>query len=153
MKPSVAPVTPARERDHVAVRVAVDSNVVDLVELACRTSEFIDAMEAMESPPRFEDLNPHQEVEVFACYWLLAMAPAWRSTLYTFSDLLYHEIAAAPRATSLLRIAADVLIREGQESQFRVPDPAQRPGSDQLASLGLKIRRRRPCCRCHWARM
>ena len=68
------------------VLVALDSNVVDLVEVACRSSARIDAMEAMEPPPHFEDLSPQQEVEVFACYWLLAMAPAWRSTLYTFSD-------------------------------------------------------------------
>jgi hypothetical protein len=50
----------------------------------------------MEPPPRFEDLSPQQEVEVFACYWLVAMAPAWRTTLYTFSDFLYDEVAGAP---------------------------------------------------------
>ena len=58
------------------VLVAVDSNVVDLFELACRSSAHIDATEAMEPPPHFEDLPSQQEVEVFACYWLLALAPA-----------------------------------------------------------------------------
>jgi hypothetical protein len=122
----------------VVVLVALDSNVVDLAELACRSSAHIDAMEAMEPPPSFEDLSPQQDVEVFASYWLLAMAPAWRSTLYTFSDFLYDEVAGAPHAGRLLRVAADVLVREWQGPEFRVPDPAKRPNSVELVSLGIK---------------
>jgi predicted nucleic acid-binding protein len=120
------------------VLVALDSNVVDFVEVACRSSAHIDAIEAMEPPPRFEGLAPQQEVEVFACYWLLAMAPAWRSTLYTFSDFLYDEVARAPHAGLLLRVAVDVLLREWQEPEFPVPDPAKRPNSAKLVSLGIK---------------
>lgn len=120
------------------VLVALDSNVVDLVEVACRSSAHIDAMEAMEPPSRFEDLSPRQEVEVFACYWLLAMAPAWRSTVYTFSAFLYEEVAGAPHAGLLLHVAADVLVRDLQEPEFRVPDPAKRPKPAQLVSLGIK---------------
>ena len=118
--------------------VALDSNVVDLVEFACRSSAHIDAMEAMEPPPHFDGLPPHQEVEVFACYWLLAMAPAWRSTLYTFADSLYDEVARAPHAGLLLRVAVDVLVRGWQEPEFRVPDPAKRPKAAELVSLGIK---------------
>ncbi len=118
--------------------VALDSNVVDLVELACDSSAHVDAMEAMEPPPRFEDLLAREEVEVFACYWLLAMAPAWRSTLYTFSDLLYDELERAPRSGALLHVAVEVLAREWQEPEYRVPDPAKRPEPKQLVSLGLK---------------
>jgi hypothetical protein len=120
------------------VLVALDSNVVDLVEVACRSSAHIDAMEAMEPPPRFEDLSPQQEVEVFACYWLLGMAPVWRSTCYTFSDFLYDEVAGAPHAGLLLRVAVDVLVRDWQEPEFRVPDPAKRPKSAELVSLGIE---------------
>jgi hypothetical protein len=119
------------------VLVALDSNVVDLIEVACRTSEHIDAMEAMEPPPHFEDLSTQPEVEVFACYWLLAMAPAWGSTLYTFSDFLYDEVAPAPHAGLLVRVAVDVLVRDWQEPEFRVPDPAKRPRSAELVSLGI----------------
>jgi hypothetical protein len=122
----------------VVVLVALDSNVVDLVEVACRSSARIDAMQAMEPPPHFEDLAPQQEVEVFACYWLLAMAPAWRSTLHTFSDFLYDEVVNAPHAGLLLRVAVDVLVREWQEPEFRAPDPAKRPKSAELVSLGIK---------------
>lgn len=100
-----------------AVLVAIDSNIVDLVEIACQSSAYRDAMEAMESPPPFRGLHPQKEVEVFACYWLLAMAPAWGSTLLTFSDLLYDELAHAPRADSLLRFASDVFAREWQEQE------------------------------------
>jgi hypothetical protein len=120
------------------VLVALDSNVVDLVEVACRSSARVDAMEAMEPPPQFEDLSPQLEVEAFACHWLLAMAPAWRSTLYTFSNVLYDEVANAPHAGLLLRVAIVVLVREWQEPEFRAPDPAKRPKSAELASLGIK---------------
>lgn len=120
------------------VLVALDSNVVDLVEVACRSSARVDAMEAMEPPPQFEDLSPQLEVEALACHWLLAMAPAWRSTLYTFSNVLYDEVANAPHAGLLLRVAIDVLVREWQEPEFRAPDPAKRPKSAELASLGIK---------------
>ena|SRR5918994_410390 len=120
------------------VLVALDSNVVDLVEVACRSSAHIDAMESMEPPPHFEGLSSQQEVEVFACYWLLAMAPAWGSTLYTFSDFLYGEVAGAPHAGRLLRVAVDVLVREWQEPEFRVPDPAKRPKSAELVSIGIQ---------------
>ena len=120
------------------VLVALDSNVVDLIEVACRSSAHIDAMEAMEPPPPFGELSRLQEIEVFACYWLLAMAPAWRSTLYTFSDVLYFEVADAPRANQLLRVAVDVLVRDTHEPEFRVPDPRKRPNSAELTSLGLK---------------
>jgi hypothetical protein len=114
------------------VLVALDSNVVDLVELACRSSAHIDVMEAMEPPPHFEDLSTQQEVEVLACYWLLAMAPAGGSTLYTFSDFLYDEVEGAPHAGALLRAAVDVLVRDWQEPEFRVPDPAKRPKPAEL---------------------
>lgn len=120
------------------VLVALDSNVVDLVEVACRSSAHSSAMEAMEPPPRFEELSPQQEAEVFACYWLLAMAPAWRSTIYTFSDLLYDEVARAPHAGQLLHVAIDVLVREWQEPELRVPTPATRPKAAELVSLGIK---------------
>src|SRR5918994_4291250 len=66
------------------------------------------------------------------------MAPAWRSTLYTFSDFLYDEVAGAPHPGLLLRVAVDVLVREWQEPEFRVPDPAKRPKSAELVSLGIK---------------
>ena len=118
--------------------VALDSNVVDLVEMACSTAAHIDAMEAMEPPPRFQQVPLRQEVEVFACYWLLALAPAWRSTVYTFSDLLYEELAAAPHSNSLLRVALDVLVREQQEPEHRVPDPLRRPATSELLILGLR---------------
>ncbi len=88
--------------------MALDSNIVDLVDAACQSVAHIDAMEAMESPPPFDDVPPHLEAEVFACYWLLALAPAWSSIIYTFSDTLYTEIAEAPSVRRLTRIALDV---------------------------------------------
>jgi hypothetical protein len=120
------------------VLVAVDSNVVDLIEEACRSSEHVSAMEAMEPPPRFSDMPPRQEAEVFACYWLLAMAPAWRSTGYTFSDALYEEVSRAARAGALIRIALDVLVREEQEPDYRRPDSARRPPTRDLRALGVR---------------
>jgi predicted nucleic acid-binding protein len=120
------------------VLVALDTNVVDLVEIACSEPGSVDAMEAMEPPPRFEGLAPPQEVEAFACYWLLAMAPVWRSTLYTFADLLYDELRGAPHGHELLRIALDVLVRDEQEVDYRQPDPSLRPTVAEVMTLGLK---------------
>ena len=118
--------------------VALDSNVVDLVEEACLSSDHVDAMEAMEPTPRFRAMPPKQEAEVFACYWLLAMAPAWRSTVYIFSDAVYEEVSRARRAGSLLRIAFDVLVRDEQETEYRRPDPQRRPAETDVLSLGVK---------------
>jgi hypothetical protein len=122
------------------VLVALDTNILDFVVNACATPAHVDAMEAMEPPPRFDCSSPEQEIETLACYWLLAMAPAWRSTLYTFSGLLYGEAADAPptKARSLLRVAVDVLVRDWQEPEYRVPDPEKRPGMEELIALGLK---------------
>jgi hypothetical protein len=121
------------------VLVALDTNVLDLVAAACASPAHVDAMEAMEPPPRrFDCSEPHQEIEALACYWLLAMAPAWRATLYTFSDLLYKEAADAPQASRLLRVAFDVLGREWQEPEFRAPDPSKRPKAGDLMAVGLK---------------
>ena len=50
------------------VLVALDTNVVDLVQAACSEPGSIDSMEAIEPPPRFEGFRPSQEIEVFACY-------------------------------------------------------------------------------------
>ncbi len=118
--------------------VALDTNVVDLIEIACSEPGSVDAMEAMEPPPRFEGLTPPEEVEVWACYWLLALAPAWRSTLYTFADLLYDELRGAPHAQELLRVAFDVLVREEQEPAYRRPDPSRRPNLGEVMTLGIK---------------
>lgn len=121
-----------------AVIVALDSNIVNLVEAACQSSAHVDAMEAMASPPRFENVPPHQQPEVLACYWLLAMAPAWRNTIYTFSDSWYEEVRRAPRAGHLLRVSTDVLVREMQEPEHRIPDAEKRPEIERLVALGIK---------------
>lgn len=118
--------------------VALDSNLVDCFEEACYSPAHVAAMEAAESPPRFRYMPVRQEAEVFACYWLLAMAPAWRSTVYTFSGVLYDEISRAPRADSLLRIAFDVLVREEQQPEHRYPDLTRRPAPYDLLNAGVK---------------
>ena len=119
--------------------VALDSNIVDFIEEACFSPEHIDAMEPTAPPPPFRDLPPRLEAEVFAFYWLLALAPAWRSTVYTFSDSLYEEVSRAPRAGSLLRLALDVLDHEAQESQYRHPEPSRRPPTTVVRALGLRL--------------
>jgi hypothetical protein len=120
------------------VLVAVDSNLIDLFKEACCSAEHLDAIEATGPPPRFKDMPAQQEAEVFACYWLLAMASAWRSTVYTFSDTLYQEVARAPTSGSLLRIAFDVLAREDQAVEHRQPDPTRRPPESELRTLRVK---------------
>jgi hypothetical protein len=75
---------------------------------------------------------------VLAAYWLVAMAPAWSSTIYTFSDELYDELSQARRANPLLRIAFDVMVREEQEPEHRIPDPGRRPPESEIKGLGVK---------------
>jgi hypothetical protein len=120
------------------VLVALDTNVVDLVDRACFSREDLDAMEAMEPPARFTEMPPAEEAEVFACYWLLALAPAWRSTVYTFSDALYGEVSRAAHANRLLQVAFDVLVREEQQPEHRHPDVRIRPSEGELRSFGVK---------------
>jgi predicted nucleic acid-binding protein len=120
------------------VLVALDSNVIDLIEMACSSREHIDAIESCAPPPPYRDVAPHLEGEVLACHWILALAPSWTSTIYTFSDRLYGEIGAAKRAPQLLRVAFDVLIREEQLDEVRVPDADRRPSSREVELLGVK---------------
>jgi hypothetical protein len=69
--------------------VAVDTNLVDLMVAAAPTDEHVNGMESMSPPPPYPALTePRRRREVVACYWLVALGPAWTSTLYTFSDLL-----------------------------------------------------------------
>lgn len=118
--------------------IGLDTNIVDLIEEACASPHDVDAMEAMESPPRFRKMPREQVVEVLACYWLLALAASWRSTVYTCSDELYEEVAEARGTGPLLRIALNVLVREWQEKQYRQPDPDPRPTEAIVKSLGVK---------------
>ncbi len=46
----------------------------------------------MEQGPFWPDLSANFEVEVYSCFWLLAMAPAWTATIYTFSDTLWNVV-------------------------------------------------------------
>jgi hypothetical protein len=120
------------------VLVALDTNIVDLVVDACESTEHVEAMEAMEPPPRFRAMPRQLEAEVFSMFWILAMAPSWRSVVYTFSDTVYRELSAAGRASALVRAAVDVLVRDEQEERYRVPDRRRRPPAADVEALGLR---------------
>jgi hypothetical protein len=74
--------------------------------------------------------------ELFACYWLLALGFLWRSTIYTFSVVLYAEAALAPRAPMLLGLAAEV--RERHNEEDRTVSPERRPRLTEVEALGPK---------------
>ncbi len=68
--------------------------------------------------------------DAYAVYWLLALAPYWRSCVYTFSDTLYRELLKIPAEKRrwmdrLLGVAYE--IREGHPDELRVVDQAQEP--------------------------
>jgi hypothetical protein len=117
--------------------VAIDSNVVDLL-LDCEWSEaHADAMEAMEDPPPFDGVtDPKLRRELWACYWLRALAWPWQGVLYTFSDVLYAEVAAAERGRTLVEFAA--LFREGHDDEARVPNAARTPGARAVQACGVR---------------
>lgn len=118
--------------------VALDTNIVDLVVDACASVDHVEAMEAMESPPPFRLMPRQLEAEVFSMFWILALAPVWRSVVYTFSDAVYRELAAAGQASMLVRAAVDVLVRDEQEEQYRVPDRRWWPAATDVEALGIK---------------
>src|SRR5262245_58139873 len=118
--------------------VAIDTNVVDLVRDAASTPAHIDCMEALEPPPRFRAMPTQLEAEVWATYWLVSLAPCWRSTVYTFSDSVYDELGPARDASALFRIAWDVLVREQQPTECWTVQSSRRPDVTELEALRLK---------------
>jgi hypothetical protein len=120
--------------------VAIDSNVVDLLLDSEWSETHCDAMEAMEEPPPFDGAeDPKLRRELWACYWLRALAWPWQGVLYTFSDVLYAEVAAASRGRTLAGFAA--VYREGHDEEARVPDPARAPGADAVQACGVRGRK------------
>ncbi len=78
--------------------------------------------------------------EAYAMYWLLALAPYWRSCVYTFSDTLYRELLNMPaekrrRMDRLLSVACE--IREEHPGELRGVDQAQEPTPGQIVALGI----------------
>lgn len=119
--------------------VAIDSNVVDLLLDSEWSVAHSDAMEAMRAPPPFEDVeDPKLRRELRACYWLRALAWQWSGVLYTFSDVLYAETAAAERGRTLVDFAA--LYREGHDPADRTVDAYRAPGVDAVMACGVRGR-------------
>jgi hypothetical protein len=65
--------------------------IIDLLDENVHVeADIAKAIEALEPPPI--SLSP----ATYAAYWLVALAPFWRSCLYTFSETLYQELAQMP---------------------------------------------------------
>jgi hypothetical protein len=78
------------------------------------------------------------EAEVGATYWLVSLAPCWRSTVYTFSDNVYDELGPAREASERFQIAGDVLVREQQPDECWTVQSSRRPDVNELEALKLK---------------
>lgn len=75
--------------------VAIDSMIIDLLDENLHVEvDIAEAIEALEPPPI--NFSP----SAYAVYWLVALAPFWRSCLYTFSETLYQELAQILRVSS-----------------------------------------------------
>ena len=116
--------------------VAIDSNVVDLLVDCIPTPDHADASESWEFPPGYDRDDPKMRRELFACYWLLSLARAWQTVLYTFSDTLYAEVSLARRAPVLLGFAIEA--RENHPLEYRRVDPMQRPSNQDVQALGVR---------------
>ena len=116
--------------------VAVDSMIIDLLDENLHVEpDIAEAIEALEPPPI--SLSP----SAYAVYWLLALAPFWRSCLYTFSDTLYQELAQMPaskrrKAERMFSVAMS--IRETDPEEYRAIDETQTPHGVEFVALGLK---------------
>jgi hypothetical protein len=116
--------------------VAIDSMIIDLLDENLYVEDDIaEAIEALEPPPI--DLSP----TTYAIYWLVALAPFWRSCLYTFSDILYQELSQMPPAKRryaerLLSVALS--IREAHPEEYRTVDKTHGPRAGDFVTIGLK---------------
>lgn len=116
--------------------VAIDSMIIDLLDENLRVeADIAGAIEALEPPPI--NLSP----SAYAVYWLVALAPFWRSCLYTFSETLYQELAQMP--TSKQRYAERLFsvamsIREAHPDKYHAIDETQAPHAADFVELGLK---------------
>jgi len=116
--------------------VAVDSMIIDLLDENLYVEDDIaEAIEALEPPS--VNLSP----AAYAVYWLVALAPFWRSCLYTFSDILYYELSRMPSAKRryaerLLSVALSV--REAHPEEYRAVDKTHGPRAADFVALGLK---------------
>jgi hypothetical protein len=114
--------------------VAFDSNVIDLwAEVLASDPRMGESMEALALPPYQLSSSSH------AIYWLAALARSWPSCLYTFSDLLYEEVAAMPPekrqyALHLFALAAE--LREAHPEEYRVVTVVA-PSAADVAGIGL----------------
>ena len=116
--------------------VAVDSMIIDLLDENLHVEvDIAEAIEALEPPPISLSSS------AYAVYWLVALAPFWRSCLYTFSGILYQELAQMPAskrryAERLLSVAMS--IREAHPGEYRTIDETQAPRPADFIALGLK---------------
>jgi hypothetical protein len=116
--------------------VAVDSMIIDLLDENLHVqADIAEAIEALEPPPI--SLSP----SAYAAYWLVALAPFWRSCLYTFSETLYQELAQMPAskrryAERLFSVAMS--IGEAHPDKYRTMDEAQASHAADFMALGLK---------------
>jgi hypothetical protein len=116
--------------------VAVDSMIIDLLDENLHVeADTAEAMEALEPPPTSLSSS------AYAVYWLVALAPFWRSCLYTFSEILYQELAQMPAskrwyAERLFSVAMS--IREAHPDEYRTIDETQAPQPADFIALGLK---------------
>jgi hypothetical protein len=116
--------------------VAVDSMIIDLLDENLHVeADVAEAIEALEPPPI--GLSP----SAYAVYWLVALAPFWRSCLYTFSAILYQELAQMPMskrryAERLFSVAMS--IREAHPDKYRAVDEMQVSDASDFLALGLK---------------
>jgi hypothetical protein len=86
--------------------VAVDSMIIDLLDENLHVeADIAEAIEVLEPPP-ISLSSP-----AYAVYWLVALAPFWRSCLYTFSEILYRELAPVPDARPRLGLLGGELHR------------------------------------------
>jgi hypothetical protein len=123
-------------KDMCVPLVAVDSMIIDLLDENLHVeADVAEAIEALESPPI--SLSP----SAYAVYWLVALAPFWQSCLYTFSEILYQELAQMPvskRRYAERLFSAAMSIREAHPYKYRAVDEAHVPGAADFVALGLK---------------
>jgi len=110
--------------------------IIDLLDENLHVeADIAEAIEALELSPISLSSS------AYAVYWLVALAPFWQSCLYTFSEILYKELAQMPAskrryAERLFSVAMSV--REAHPGEYRTIDETQPPQPADFIALGLK---------------
>jgi hypothetical protein len=115
--------------------ICLDANMIDpFVDLPMKYPNLLADIEAVQPPPSYLSIDDA------GIYWIMTLAPAWPSVLFTFSPKLYEELRAMPptkrvRASTLLGFAVE--LREDHPEEYLDVEAMPHPSVTHVQAWGL----------------